>query len=129
MNKENYRPISLLPTLSKVFERIIQDQLTEFFKDKLSPILCGFRKKHSTQHALLRLLKFCQDSLDKGEKIGMVLMDLSKAYDCIPHDLLIAKLKAYGIGSKALGLLKSYLTDRKQRVKIGSVFSTFMDIL
>ena len=63
-NKINYRPISLLPLLSKIFEKVIQDQLAEL-------ILCGFRKGHSTRHAILRLLKYCQNSLDEGKFIGM----------------------------------------------------------
>ena len=66
-----------------------------FIESKLSKKLCGFRKRYSTQHALLLLLKNWQEGLNKKEKIGTLLMDLSKAYDCIPHDLLIAKLEAY----------------------------------
>ena len=94
-----------------------------------SPKLCGFRKKHSTQHALLKLIKELQSCLDKSEYAGMVLMDLSKAYDCIPHDLLIAKLAAYGLDLSSLNVIYSYLCDRKQRVKIGSTFSAFLKVI
>ena len=68
-------------------------------------------------------------SLDKSQVIGMILMDLSKAYDCLPHDLIIAKLEAYGFGKESLCLLRNFLTNRKQRVKIGSKFSEWLDIL
>ena len=129
LNVENYRPISILPSISKVYEKVLKKQLEEFFENKLSPILCGFRKGHSTQHALLRLLQNCQKALDKGEKVGMVLMDLSKAYDCIPHDLLIAKLNSYGLDKNSLKLLSSYLSNRRQKVKIGSLFSELVEIL
>ena len=126
--KSNYRPISLLPLLSKIFEKIIQFQLSSYFELKLSKKLCGFREKHSTQHTIFQLIRNLQDWLDDGKYVGMVLMDLSKAYDCIPYDLLLAKLKAYGIDKKSINLLRSYLIGRRQRVKLNSEYSSFVDI-
>ena len=105
--KSNYRPISLLPLFSKIFEKIIQFQLSSYFELKLSKELCGFREKHSTQHTIFQLIRNLQDWLDDGKYVGMVLMDLSKAYDCIPYDLLLTKLKAYGIDKKSINLLRS----------------------
>ena len=107
---------------------MLYDQLNTFFEPKLNKILCGFRKGHSTQHALLRLVNKWQSCLDKKETVGTVLMDLSKAYDCLNHDLLIAKLHAYGIGNNALRPIYNYLKRRKQRVKVGSSFSDFLEI-
>ena len=95
-NKENYRPISILPTISKIFERLMFQQITSFVLNLLSPYLCGFRKGYNAQHALLRLKNKLNICLDKKENIGMFMMDLSKAFDCIPHELLIAKLHVYG---------------------------------
>ena len=128
-DKKNYRPISLLPTISKVFERLIEKQLRRFFDKKLSKYLCGFRKGYSTQHSLLDLLNKWKRSLHNKGKIGAVLMDLSKAFDCLPHDLLIAKLKAYGVGTNSLKLIFSYLSNRKHRVRIGSSFSDWLNII
>ena len=91
--------------------------------------MCGFRKGHSTQHALLNLLKNWQKTLDKSGVIGTVLMDLRKAYDCLPHGLLIAKLTAHGFKDSATSLISDYLSKRYQRAKIGSVFSSYLDIL
>ena len=126
-NKANYRPISLLPIISKIFERVLFEQ-TEKFSEKISPKLCGFRKGHSAQHALLNLLKNWQKTLGNSGVKGTVLMDLSKAYDCLPHDLLIAKLAAYGFEDSATSLISDYLSKRYQRVKIGSVFSSYLEI-
>ena len=126
---ENYRPISILPTVSKVFERIMADQLTSFFESRFSGLLCGFRKGRSTQHALLRLLNHWQKALDDSNIVGTVLMDLSKAYDCLPHDLLIAKLAAYGVDYNSLKFIYSYLTNRKHRVKICDKFSSFLCVI
>ena len=123
---ENYRPISILPTISKIFERILFDQISSFFQDKFSKFLCGFRKGYSTQTSLIRLLQRWQHCLDQKGVIGTVLIDLSKAYDCIQHNLLIAKLKAYGFSKKSISLLKSYLSNRKQRVKIMTTFSEWL---
>ena len=126
--KKNFRPISVLSTLSKVFERLMLSQMLSFIRPSLSDLLCGFREGYSTQHALIRLVENCRAGLDNKNIVGMVLMDLSKAYDCLPHDLLIAKLEAYGFGMKSLRLLYSYLTARRQRVKINSTYSSWLDI-
>ena len=131
-NKANYRPISLLPIISKIFERVLFEQIEKFSEKILSPKLCGFRslrKRHSTQHALLNLLKNWQKTLDRSGVIGTVLMDLNKAYGCLPHDLLIAKLAAYGFEDSATSLKSDYLSKRYQQVKIGSVFSSYLEIL
>ena len=88
----------------------------------------GFRKAHSTQHALFKLLQSWQKELDENGMVATVLMDLSKAYDCIPNDLLIAKLSAYGIDSVGLLLISDNLSRRKQRTKIGSSYSSWHDI-
>ena len=128
-DKANYRPISILPTLSKIFERVLFNQITTYCQSIFSKHLCGFRKAYSTQYSLINLLKNFQECLDKGGVIGTILMDLSKAYDCLPHDLLIAKLEAYGFDNNSLHLLYNYLTTRKQRVNIGSYFSEWLAIL
>ena len=127
--KENYRPISILPTISKLFERIIARQINEFMSNKLSSLLCGFRKRYSTQHALLRLIEKWRKCLHNSEIITVIQMDLSKVYDCISQDLLIAKLHAYGFGMKSLQFLHNYLTNRKQRVKIESSFSAWETVI
>ena len=124
LDKSNYRPIGILPLISKVFERLIYNQFSEYTKSFLNHILFGFRKAHSTQHALFKLLQSWQKELDSGGFAGTILIDLSKAYDCIPHELLIPKLKCYGIDNGSLRLLLDYLTNRKQRTKIGSSFSS-----
>ena len=127
--KENYRPISILPVVSKIYERILCKQIIIYMNSKLSPLLCGFRKGYNTQHPLIRLIEIFRSALDKGEDIVLLLMDLSKAYDCLDHNLIIAKLKSYGFCIKAVLLISSYLTNRKQRVKIGQTLSNWEDIV
>ena len=75
----------------------MHDQLYEYAETFVNKLLCGFRKAHSTQHALFRLLQKWQKELDSSGIVGTILMDLSKAYECLPHDLVIAKLEAYGL--------------------------------
>ena len=126
--KDNYRPISILPNISKIFEHCLHDQLSAFFDDILSPQQCGFRKGYNAQYCLIALVEKCKHALDKRGKFGALLTDLSKAFDCLPHDLLIAKLNAYGIEKKSLSLIHSYLSNRKQRVKINSDYSPWGDV-
>ena len=127
--KENYRPISILPSLSKIYERIIFNQLAKYFDNILHSQLCGFRAKYSTHHALLRMIGRWHQCLDRSGKVGAILMDLSKAFDCIDHELLIAKLAAYGLDPQSLKLLKCYLNNRFQRTKVGSTLSTWLRIM
>ena len=89
-DKANYRPVSVLPLLSKVFEKIIYDQLYVYLENFLSELLCGFQKAHSTQHALFRLIQKWLAELDSGGYVGTILKDISKADDCLSHELLIA---------------------------------------
>ena len=128
-DKTNYRPVSPLPLISKIFEKVIYQQIKVFANKILSPKLCGFRKGHSTQHALLNLMKNCQNCLDKSGVVGTVLIDLSKAYDCLRQDLLLAKLSSYGFDESVIALIANYLSNIYQRVKIGSAFSSYLEIL
>ena len=123
--KKNYRPVSVLPTVSKVFERLLDKQIIDYMGPYLSSLLCGFRKGYNAQHALVRMLEKWKTSLDNGANIGAILMDLSKAFDCIKHDLLLAKLSAYGFSREALRLVNSFLENRHQRVKINGSFSAY----
>ena len=100
-----------------------------FFQNLFSIFLGGFRKGFSVQHSLVRLLKKWQDCLDNKGVIGTDLIDLSKAYDCIQHDLSIAKLAAYGFSHKSLSSILSYLKNRKQRVKLGCIFGTWLEVV
>ena len=126
-SKENYRPISVLPSASKVFERIMFNQIYNYIIVKLFPLLCGLRKGYSTQYALLRLIEGLKKCMDKKDVAGAVLMDLTKAFDCLPHILLVAKLKSYGFSDNAMEYMYSYLDKRVQRVKINSDFSDWME--
>ena len=126
--KFNYRPVSILPLPLKVFEKIMYDQLYRYMNNFLNVLLCGFCKAHSTQHALFKLLQTFQKELDNLGFIGTMLMDLPKAYDCLPHDLLIAKLGAYRLDRSSLRLLIDYLNSHKQRTKVGSSYSRWSEI-
>ena len=112
-----------MPTVSKIYERCLYDQINEYFQPLFSKLQCDFRKGHSAQHCLLVLIEKCRKVLDKRGFAGLLLTDLSKAFDCIDHELLIAKLHAYGFNIKSLEFIHSYLYDRIQRVKINSSFS------
>ena len=128
-DKKKYRPVSILPNLSKLYERLIYNQLSKFFECNLSKLQCGFRKGFNAQDCLIVLIETWKRMLDKGGTCGALLTDLSKAFDCLPRDLLIAKLHAHGVDSKSLRILSSYLTNRKQRVRMGTFYSSWFDIL
>ena len=104
-------------------------QIQPFASKFLSSLLCAFRNEYNSQHALFSLIETCRKSLDQKGVAGMVLMDLSKAYDCLPHDLFIAKLAAYKSGPNSLALISNYLPQRTKRVKVGSKFSEWQEIV
>jgi hypothetical protein len=126
---KNYRPISILPVVSKIFERIMQKQMKSYVDKYLSPFLCGYRKGYNAQYALTVMIEKWKKSLDNKGIAGAILMDLSKAFDTINHELLIAKLGAYGFDDSALAIILNYLSERWQRTKINTSFSTWMELL
>jgi hypothetical protein len=123
--KTNYRPVSVLSIFSKIFEKILEQQLSDFFENIFNPYLCAFRRDHGCQTTLLRLLEDWRNALVKNQYVAAVLMDLSKASF---HDILLDKLSAYGMSTDSVSLLESYISNRKQQIKINSILSSWADI-
>ena len=115
-DKNNYRPVSVLPAISKLFEKVMFDQLYVSFAPILSSNMSCFLKGHSCAKALIKLTDDWRSALDEKKEMGVIAIDLSKDIGCICHNLLLAKVKAYGVQGPALQLLRSYLRGRKQRV-------------
>ena len=92
-------------------------------------MIFAYRKNYSTQHVITRLVEEWRERLDENFVVGAVLTDLSKAFNCIVHDLLIAKLAAYGFSNTALCYVYSYLNNRKQRVRISNTYSNYQKII
>ena len=103
--------------MSKLNERLLSDQLSAHFNNIFHNFFAAFRASYGCQTTLLRKVEDWKAALDKNMCIGAFLMDLSKAFDCLPHDLLLAKLKAYGANEEPCNLMGSYLSNRHQRVK------------
>jgi hypothetical protein len=116
----NYRPISLLTSFSKVFEKVIKKQLFNHASvyNILSKAQFGFRTNMSTDNAIYQLTNKILKALDNRQSVGGILCDLSKAFDCVDHDTLLSKLEYYGVRGTANKLIKSYLADRSQRVLV-----------
>ena len=127
---EHYKPISLLCCVSKVFERTIFETLYENLRHKLHPAQYGFRQKRSaTLHLLTFLHKIYTNYDDEAVKeLGVIYLDFAKAFDTVRHDILITKLKEVGIGAKLLQLLASYLSQRKQFLKVGEESSGLKEV-
>ena len=126
----NYRPISLLSNINKIIEKAIYSRLYNFFTkfNILNSSQFGFREGHSTTLALSEFVESTLSSFDKGNAVCAVLLDLSKAFDCVDRKILLNKLENYGIRGKMLKLLESYLTDRKQFVDFAGYASTCENI-
>ena len=122
---DNYRPISILPAFSKIYEKVIFQQINTFFKtNKLyNSNQYGFREKHSTEQAALELIDRIILEMDKCCNPLTIFIDLSKAFDTVDHKILLQKLNYYGIRNRSLMLLESYLTNRKQYVQIDDTIS------
>lgn len=121
----NYRPISVLPVISKLFERCMFDRLSSFVKEfnLLSDVQFGFRRNCSTQDALLNFTENVYDALDANEFFLSIFVDFSKAFDTVKHDILLGKMYKYGIRGRCLDWIKSYLENRQQYVVVGDAKS------
>ena len=121
----NYRPISILPTFSKIFEKVVYKRLYSFL-DRHSAMTSsqyGFRSGKSTTLAILKHLDYVYDNIDKGNLVFSIFLDFRKAFDCVDHNILLSKLNIYGVRGIALDWFKSYLTNRKQYVQINDIKS------
>ncbi|KAK3105561.1 hypothetical protein FSP39_000518 [Pinctada imbricata] len=129
-NPGNYRPISILPTLSKLFEKHIATQIRNFLDNFniLHDDQSGFRSKHSCITALTKITETWLKEIDNGNLIGTVFLDFSKAFDLVDHDILIKKLSLYHFHEISIKLLASYLKDRHQRVMIANKYSNPLPI-
>ena len=128
-SKDNYRPVSILPVISKIFEKLLCKQITVFINPLLSKFQCGFRKGYGAQDCLLAMLEYWKSEVDKGKVFRALLTDLSKAFDSLSHELIIAKLNTYGFSLPALKLVQNYLSKRQQRTKINQSYSSWEEIL
>jgi hypothetical protein len=117
---ENYRPISLLPAISKILEKIIYTRLTSYLENEnlLSPKQNGFRGKRATSNTIDNVLQNIVQGLNNNEQVLGIFCDLSKAFDCLDHDILLKKIPNYGIRGVPLQLIKSYLNNRTQQVQL-----------
>ena len=130
-DKENYRPISTLPNLSKVYERLMYNQIYSYFHTIISKFQRRFWKGFNAHCCLLAMVEKWRKTLYEGGETEAVLTDLSKTFDCIDHNLLKAKLNAsdlqsvtFGFAKQTIDFIYSYLTKRKQRTNVGSKVSS-----
>lgn len=124
--KENYRSVNLLVALSKILEKLLYNQIYKYMEPLFHNYLSGFRQGYGCHDVLIKMTEDWRKSLDSNEMVGIVAIDLSKAFDCMSHGLLLAKADAYGFSLGACNLLKSYLIGRLQRVKVADTFSDWV---
>ena len=127
----NYRPISILPTLSKIIEKHVASQLRDFLQtfDLLQKEQSGFRQHHSCQTALTKLTDMWLKDIDEGNLTGSVFLDFTKTFDLVDHKLLIQKLGLYHFDNCSLKWFTSYLTNRPQSVHIGDTKSESLKVI
>ena len=123
----SYRPISVLPSFSKVYEKVVSKRLNSFCMKNniINEFQCRFRPHHSTHMALLHLYDRLTEAIEANEFTVGVFVDLQKAFDTIDHGILLKKLEHYGMRGVALEWIKCYLTNRKQCVKLNGVSSSY----
>lgn len=117
---KNYRPITILAAIDKVFEQLLSNQGTQFMEPYLSNCQTAYRKQNSCETTLTKLMEDWKEALDTSNVVGILSTDLSKAFDSLHPPLLLAKLKAYGFEDCAIGLMRSYFSERWNRVRIGT---------
>jgi hypothetical protein len=126
----NYRPVSILSILSKIYERVVYDQVEEYLSKNnlLYMFQSGFRRGFSTDTCLIHLSDYIRFQMDQGNLVGMILLDLQKAFDTVDHGILLMKMEAMGLGKDILRWFKSYLSERQQLVNVAGSSSSYANI-
>ena len=127
--KLNYGPISILPNLTKIHEQLLYNQMYTYFSNFFRPYQFGFRKRYSAQHCPLAMTEKMKEARNSNKVCAAVLTDFSKAFDCLLHDLRIAKLHAFGFDLKSSKVIYLYLNDKIQVTKVGSYHSEILQII
>ena len=127
----NYRPISVLPGIAKVFESIVHQQVFSYFlsNNLLTPAQSGFRPGHNTQDSLFKVTEDWKSALDHDYLVGAVFIDLSYAFDSLDHLLLLAKLSGYGFDNNSIQWFTDYLSCRRQRVVLDHTYSDWATVV
>ena len=126
--KEHYSQSAFYQSYKKHLKELRLYKCLLFFEDIFNKQQCGFRKGYNTQQCLLKMLEKGKRSVDGGKNFGVLLTDLSKTFDCLDHELLIAKLNAHGFSLPALELINNYLSNRRQQTRIGNSFSDWFEV-
>ena len=126
----NYRPVSILTIFSKVFERVVYDQVESYLDQKklLYKFQSGFRSRYSTDTCLTHLTDFIKFQMDQGHFVGMFLLDLQKAFDTVDHGILLMNLNALGLSQDVSRWFHFYLSDRQQLVDVSGTLSSHANI-
>ncbi len=126
----NYRPVSLTCHLGKILEKIIKEDIVKYLEDNklIFESQHGFRNKKSCLTNLLEFTKFVSDKIDEGKPVDVIYLDFQKAFDKVPHERLLIKLAALGVGGVVLNWIREWLNDRKQRVIINGEESTWVKV-
>ena len=130
LSPKNFRPVAILPVLSKLLERSVFSQMVEYFEANklLHPNHHGFRANHNTTTALLQMYDTWVEAMDKGEATGVCFLDQSAAFDMVKHSVLLQKLLLYGFDIASFTWIESYLTDRKQTVCVDGTCSSMLEL-
>lgn len=126
----NYRPVTALPAVGKIYEKLLSKQITEYMEPKL-PKHCvsAYRKNNGCESTILRLVEYWKKDLDGKKVVGVLSSDMSKASDSLCPPLLIKKLESYHFSDHALNLVRSYFSQRKNRVRLASATSQWRDFV
>ena len=119
-DSRNYPPITVLPVVSKAFEQLLSDQISKQFDSRLDPWITGYRKHHNCKTKLISLIEAWKSARDNQQAVKILSTDLSKAFDLLHPSLMMSKLKAYGFHDELRDLLRSYLCNWLNRVKLGA---------
>ena len=125
LSKENYRPITILPCVNKIMEKLVGSQISAGFDSRMYENSNTYRRHHSCETTLINLIESWRKARDDKLVVNILSTDMSKAFDSLHLPLLLSKLKAYGFQESLIQLLNSYLCDRYNRVKMGSEFSSY----